>query len=166
MKLKAYIAIQNFNPIALEILKSIFDVYLHKSSKRPTHEELKEIVKDYDVLIIGIKEKLTEEIYKNSKKLKIIGTLSIGVEHINQAFFKDPSIRIINTPCSNVSSVAEHTLSLMLAIQKRLLMTHKATINMLEREDIVLPYELLNKTIGIIGAGKIALRVIKILKCF
>lgn len=148
-------------------LEGIFDEVVFQEGERPGKEELKSIAKKYEVAIIGTKESMDEEVAEAVEILKTIGTLSAGLDHINVEEFEGQGVDVFNVSQSNSVSVAEHTLSLTLASQKRLLESQKSVLEGKYREGIKeRPTELRNKTVGIIGAGSIAKEVIDRLRCF
>ncbi len=165
---KIYIALSDYSEEALKILKRVFtNIQIRGAGERPSEDELCELVKEYEILIIGAKEKMTQKVYTNIQKLKILGTLSIGLDHIDKRFLVDNNIRVINCPDSNIISVAEHTFALILALCKKLFKSHQLTVSYIGRKGLDgLPFDLNNKTIGILGAGRIGSKVIHIAKAF
>jgi len=168
MEWNTYISITDYSPKALESLKEISkELTVRSSSERPSIEELSELVKKYNILIIGAKEQMNSEVYSNATELKILGTLSIGLDHISNEFFDDGAINVINCPYSNVVSVAEHTFSLTLALYKRLFEAHEASCSLKGRKGMSdLPSDIYGKCLGIVGAGKIGSKVIEIARVF
>lgn len=122
----------------------------------PSNKELKKIINENDILIIGIKIHITKEIILNINKPKIIATFSIGLDHIDEEVIKNPFIKIIHLKNANTISVAEHIFTLILALNKRIL----------ENNINIIPEDINNKTLGLIGAGNITKEVIKIAKAF
>jgi phosphoglycerate dehydrogenase-like enzyme len=163
-----YVSLSDFSEEALNILNRVCsDITVRKAGDRPTEDELCELVKKYDILIIGAKEKMTQRVHSNSQKLKILGTLSIGLDHIDNSFVEDSNIKIINCPNSNVVSVAEYTFALILALYKKLFKAHQSTISLVGRKGLEgLPFDLNGKVLGILGAGRIGTKVIQIAKAF
>lgn len=150
-----------------EFIKSLQDISniicFHPSKKRPKNEELCDIVRDYDIVICGINEKMDSQVAKCAKRLKIIASLSVGLDHIKVEQFKRVGVEIINIPHSNAISVAEHTWAMILALSKRLFESDKAVRRGQGRSGITdRPIELYGKALGIIGAGQIAYHVAKI----
>lgn len=166
--LKMYIAISDYDPNALKIYENNdLDITLRQPGERPDENELIDIVKKYDIVIIGAKEKMTGKVYENASRLRTIGTLSIGIDHISQEFLNDDKIKIINCPNSNVSSTAEHTFALILALSKKLIPAHKATCALTGRTGMGgFPNDLYGKTLGVIGCGRIGSYVINLAKAF
>lgn len=142
-------------------------ITIHPKTERPTKEELCEIVKNYDIIIRGVFEKLDKDVAHNVRRLKIIGTLSVGLDHIDINAFKTKGVEIVNVPHSNAISVAEHTWALLLALVKRLIEGDIAVRKGRGRKGIPdRPIELYQKTLGIIGAGPIAYYVAKFARAF
>lgn len=166
---KAYCAIENFQEEAKNILENHqIQLVMNTKKDRPNGEELINLLKEYDILIIGIASKLTSDMLQYIDRPKIIATLSIGVDHIDDVFFKSPLVKIINIQSANTVSVAEHIFSLILALNKRLVEANQLVIekrghknNLYER-----PEDISNKMLGLIGAGGITQEVIKIANAF
>ena len=120
--LRAYSVFKDLDKKACEILTNAgIELELSTSEERPNKEELLKLLNDYDILIIGVKERLTEDMLKAINNKKIIATLSIGVDHIDNSFFESNLIKVINCQTSNVISVAEHIFSLILSLKKRII---------------------------------------------
>lgn len=166
--LNAYSVFKDLDKKACEILRnSGIKLDISNSAERPNKEELLGLLNDYDILIIGVREKLTEDMLKGISKKKIIATLSIGVDHIDKCFFESDLIRIINCQTSNVISVAEHIFALILGLKKRIIEANEISIKGGTKRDLsARSNDISNSTIGIIGAGKISREVIKIAKVF
>lgn len=167
--MKCYCSLSDFNKGGLDLLKNNgIDITINNTKDRPTGNQLVKLIKEYDIIIVGIASKFTPDMLKYVTKPLIIATLSVGVDHIDKTFFESDLVKIINIKTSNSISVAEHIFSLILALNKRICesnllvergLGHKSNLN--ERpEDISL------KTLGLIGAGNISKEVIKIAKAF
>ncbi len=165
---KAYIVLSDYSTDASSRLKDIpMDVEIRSSIDRPNEDELCDLVNKYDVLIIGAREKMTPRVYKCANRLKVLGTLSIGMDHIHEAFQNDDGIRIINCPNSNVISVVEHTYACILALYKKLFVAHQATLSLAGRKGMGgMPLDICNKTLGVLGAGRIGSKVMMIAQAF
>ena len=166
--LKAYSIFKDLDKKACEILINAgIQLHISTSKERPNKEELSKLLDDYDILIIGVREKLTEDMLKEINNKKIIATLSIGVDHIDKSFFESDLIKIINCQSSNVISVAEHIFALILSLKKRIIEANDIAIKGGTKRDLsARSNDISNSSIGIIGAGKISKEVIKIAKVF
>lgn len=166
--LKAYSVFKDFDKKACEILTNGgIQLELSACEERPSKEELLKLLQNYDILIIGVKEKMTKDMLCEVDKKKIIATLSIGVDHIDKSFFESNLTKIINCQTSNVISVAEHIFSLILSLKKRIIEANEIAMRGGTKKDLsTRSNDISNSTVGIIGAGKIAREVIKIAKVF
>lgn len=166
--LKGYCVISDYSEEAIKMFTNYGIVLsIAVGKERPDEDELKRLVQEYDLLIIGAKEKMTSAVYKCASRLKILGTLSIGMDHIAKEFIDSSKIKIFNCPKSNVISVAEHAFALILSLQKKIVESNNATIQGKGRAGINgLPHDLFGKKIGIIGAGKIATEMVNLAKAF
>lgn len=166
--LRAYSVFKDLDKKACEILTNTgIKLELSTYEERPNKEQLLKLLYDYDILIIGVKERLTEDMLKEINNKKIIATLSIGVDHIDNSFFESNLIKVINCQTSNVISVAEHIFSLILSSKKRIIEANDIAMNGGTKKDLSMrSNDISNSTIGIIGAGKISQEVIKIANVF
>lgn len=168
MSYSAYSVLNDYGRDAVSILESAgVNVTLSSSTTRPNEEELISLVQQYDILIIGAREKMTRRVYDACTKTKIVGTLSVGVDHICADFLDSDRVTVFNCPNSNTISVAEHTLALILALKKRILEGYNSSVNGRGREGVSKkPRDLYNTTIGVIGAGRIGTAVIRLANAF
>ena len=162
--LKAYSIFKDLDKNACEILRNNgIQLELSDCEERPNKEEIIRLLNDYDILIIGVREKLTEDMLKMINNKKIIATLSIGIDHIDNSFFESDLIKVINCKTSNVISVAEHIFALILGLKKRIVEANEISIKGGTKRDLsARSNDISNSSIGIIGAGKISREVIKI----
>ena len=166
--LKAYSIFKDLDQKACEIITNAgIQLELSQKEERPNKEDLVELLKNYDILIIGVKEKFTQDMLKEVNCKKVIATLSIGLDHIDKSFFESEYIKVINCPTANVISVAEHIFSLILSLKKRIIEANDISIKGGTKKDLSRrSQDISGSTIGMIGAGKIAKEVIKIAKVF
>ena len=135
--LKGYCVISDYSQEAIKMLEGTgIDLKVTVSDKRPDEDELKKLVQEYDILIIGAKEKMTSAVYNCVTRLKILGTLSIGMDHIAKEFLDSRKIKVFNCPKSNVISVAEHTFGLILALQKKVAEGNNAVKQRRDRKEV------------------------------
>lgn len=166
--LKAYSIFKDLDKNACNIIRNAqVKLELSNSVERPNKQELLRLLNEYDILIIGVKEKLTEDMLAKIDKKKVIATLSIGIDHIDRSFFESDLIKIINCQTSNVISVAEHIFTLILGLKKKIIEANDIAMRGGNKTDLSSrSNDITNSSIGIIGAGKISREVIKIAKIF
>ena len=104
-----------------------------------------------------------------AKNLKLIGINRVGVENINLSAAKIRKIKAINTYGRNAQAVAEFSVGMLLAELRDIARSHLE----MKKQNWIIDYpgtsrrfEISNKTIGIIGAGKVGRRTAEILQGF
>ena len=120
-----------------------------------TPEELKSIIKDYDGLVIRSATKATAEIIAAADKLKVIGRAGIGLDNVDIPAASQRGIVVMNTPEGNTITTAEHTISLLLAMTRKIPQATASLKAQKWEKKKFQGIELFNKTLGVIGLGKI-----------
>ena len=142
----------------IEQLKKIFNVEVHD---KISHEELLEIIPKFDALIVRSASKVTADILERAKNLKIIGRAGVGVDNIDVPAAPERGIIVINSPDGNTIAATEHTFAMMLAVSRNIPQASESMhAGKWDRKKFV-GVELRNKTLGIIGLGKIGAGVAK-----
>jgi D-3-phosphoglycerate dehydrogenase len=119
---------------------------------------------DCDAILIR-SAKITKNIINSIPNLKVVAKHGIGVDNIDVKAATEKGVMVVNAPESNINSVAEHALAMILALSKNLVIMDKKTRNdeFASRNKIIC-MELKGKTIGLVGLGKIAKLLAKKLK--
>ncbi len=168
--MNAYVALGSFaaNKNAMNLLAKVAnEIVVRKEVERPNKEELLGLVTDFDILIIGVKEKMDYDIFKACTRLKYLCTLSIGTDHINNAFFETDSINVVACTDANVITVAEFVFAYVVSDTKSFAECNAAFLNRTGRDGISqMPSEMSSKIIGVIGAGNIAYKFFEITQTF
>src|SRR4030066_1579239 len=136
----------------LEILEKAKGLkYDLKSGLSP--EELKNIIPEYDGIIIRSETKLKGDIIEAGKCLKVIGRAGIGLDNVDLPAATKKGIVVMNTPQENAIAAAEHTIAMILSISRKV---PQATASMRAgkwEKKKFMGGELYNKTLGLIGIG-------------
>lgn len=136
----------------IELLKEKFDVDV-KTDLSP--EQLVAEIGAYDALIVRSATRATREVIEAGKNLKIIGRAGVGIDNVDVDAATERGIIVCNAPTSNIVSAAEQTMALMLAMARK---TPQANASMKagrwERSKFT-GSELYEKTLAIIGLGRI-----------
>ncbi|MBM4284802.1 MAG: phosphoglycerate dehydrogenase [Deltaproteobacteria bacterium] len=118
-------------------------------------EELKEAIKDADALIIRSATKVTPELIASAPRLKVVGRAGTGLDNVDIPAASKRGIVVMNTPGGNTITTAEHALSLMMALARNVPQAaHSMREGKWEKKKFQ-GTELFNKTLGIIGLGRI-----------
>ena len=121
---------------------------------------------DAEIVSPFIYSKLTAERLAKLPKLKMIATRSTGFDHIDMAECARRGITVCNVPFYGENTVAEHTFALILALSRKV---HEAFVRVRAGNfslDGLRGFDLKDKTIGVVGAGRIGLHVIRIARGF
>ena len=110
--LKAYCTSNRFNDEAKQIIKNAgVELTINDSREGIGKDELISALEKYDILIISIFSKLTADMIKYVKTPKIIATLSVGLDHIDESFLKSPLITVINAKTANTLFISQPALT-------------------------------------------------------
>lgn len=124
-----------------------------------------EVGEDAEALSVFIYTKVDKVFVEAHPKLKLVATRSTGFDHIDLIECKHRDIAVCHVPNYGENTVAEHTFALILALSRRLLESlepRRGTFSFQKLRG----FDLKGKTLGIIGAGRIGLHVIRIARSF
>lgn len=158
--MKKILVADPLNPEAFEKLKSIpdFDVTLKTGMDE---EELIKTIPGFHATVVRSATKVTKKAINAASNLELIVRAGIGLDNIDVAAAQEKGIQVANTPAATSISVAEHTFGLMLAAVRN---HGQANLSMKQHkwEKKALPgTELYQKTLGVIGIGRIGQEVAK-----
>lgn len=123
--------------------------------------ELKKAIKDYDALIVRSGTKVTSDIIASANKLKIIGRAGVGLDNVDVNAASKKGIIVMNAPAGNTISTAEHTMSMILALSRNIPQSYASMREGKWDRKKFMGTEIYNKTLGIIGLGRIGAEVAK-----
>ena len=148
----------------IRILKDAgFDVDINPNI---SYEELKGKVRNYDVLVVRSRTKVTREIIEAGEKLKVVGRAGAGIDNIDVEAAKEKGVKVLNTPEAPAIAVAELTIGLLLSLARQI---PRADSSMKEgrwAKKEFKGWQLNGKTFGIIGLGHIGEKVARLAKAF
>lgn len=119
-----------------------------------------------EVLSVFIHSQVTRERIEVMPNLRLIATRSTGFDHIDLQACNERGITVANVPHYGENTVAEHTFGLILTLSRKI---HKAYLRTVAGDFSLQGlegFDLRGKTLGVVGAGSIGLRVIRIAKGF
>ncbi len=126
---------------------------------------LREIIQ-YDGLLVRSNTKVTAEVIEAGKNLRVIGRAGTGVDNVNLEAATNQGIVVMNTPGGNSVSVAELALGLMLSMARAVPQASASTRDGKWDKKSFTGVELKDKTLGVVGFGKIGMEVAKRAKAF
>ncbi len=129
-----------------------FDVEVNTSL---TPEEFRQIIKEYDALVIRSGTKVTREVIEAADNLKVIARAGIGLDNVDIEAASKRGIVVMNTPEGNVITTAEHTLAMMLSLTRSIPQAVNSLKSGKWEKKRFRGRELFNKVLGVIGIGRI-----------
>jgi D-3-phosphoglycerate dehydrogenase / 2-oxoglutarate reductase len=144
----------------LKVLQDVKEFQVDvKTDLKP--EQLKEIVKEYDALIVRSATKVTKEIIEAASKLKVVGRAGVGLDNVDLAAATQKGIIVMNTPAGNTMSTAEHTFSMLMSLSRNIPQANASTRKGEWKRGKFMGVELYGKTLGVVGLGRIGTEVAK-----
>jgi D-3-phosphoglycerate dehydrogenase len=149
------------NPEALEKLKAVAGLEITVKTGM-NQEELIDFIPPFHIAVIRGATKMTKNVIQAASSLELIVRAGIGLDNVDRDAAEEKGIQVNNTPAATTTSVAEHTLGLMLAAVRN---HGRANLSMKAHQwdkKVLGGTELFQKTLGIIGSGRIGLEVARL----
>lgn len=150
-----------------EMLKELGDVNVIETNMNI----LIDSIRDIDILLIGLELNINKNVLDSANKLKIIGTPTTGLDHIDLNIAKEKGISIISLKgdykfTDKIHASYEHTIALILTLIRKIPSAFDSVKNYSWERKKFVGHELKNKTLGILGYGRIGKKVAKICSQF
>jgi D-3-phosphoglycerate dehydrogenase len=123
--------------------------------------ELEERIGDYDGLLIRSATKLTADLIAKADRLRAVGRAGVGVDNVDVDAATKRGIVVANAPQSNVVTAAEHTMALLLALARNVPQAHASLTSGKWERSKFSGVEVYEKTLGVLGFGRIGQLVAK-----
>ncbi|MEG8945670.1 2-hydroxyacid dehydrogenase [Rosettibacter firmus] len=169
MKQKIFITQKLPGNIESYLQKNGFITETFDKERLITKKELIERARDVDALICLLSNRIDKEVIDNLNKCKIIANYAVGYNNIDVDYAKSKNIIVTNTPDVLTDATADIAVALILACARRL---HEGNKLMRQKKfkgwkpDLLLGYDIKDKVVGIIGAGRIGTEVAIRMKAF
>ncbi len=128
--------------------------------------ELEGVIQNYDALIVRNQTRVNSSLLSKAKALLVIGRAGAGYDNIDVPAASQAGIVVAYNPEENAVSVAEHVFALLLALARKIPDADRSTKSGGWERKKFHGFELLGKTLGILGLGKIGFRVALRAKAF
>ena len=152
---------EKVSPDGLALLTPHFDVD-NRVGLSP--EELISIIPGYHGLIVRSETKVTPEVLQAGKKLRVVARAGVGVDNINVPAATSQGIIVVNSPAGNIVAAAEHTIALLLATARNIGRADASVKDGRWERSKLVGIEVGRKTLGIIGLGKVGMKVARMAK--
>ncbi|MHC4197222.1 MAG: phosphoglycerate dehydrogenase [Planctomycetota bacterium] len=123
--------------------------------------ELKKEIKGYDGVIVRSRAKLTSDVLVSATKLRAVCRAGVGIDNVDLESATKKGIVVMNTPEGNTISTAEHTIGLIFALARKLSQAHHSLKKGEWERKKFMGVQVLGKTLGVIGMGRIGREVVK-----
>ena len=148
------------NKKATEILeKAGFEV---ENKPGISADQLIDICKDADAMIVRSGIKITPEVIDAASKLKLVVRAGVGYDNIDAKHEEQKGVIVENTPFGNTNAAAEHTLTLLMMLAKHVIHAHHELKSGVWDRKKYKSIELKDKTLGIIGLGNIGKKIARV----
>ena len=151
--------------------ESILSSLGHLKQGNLNRTSLIEIISEYDVLIVRLGNNIDKEIIDAGVNLKAIVTATTGLNHIDVTYANEKNVNVISLKgeyefLKNISATSEHTIGLLLSLLRNIPAASKSVKNGNWNRNLFKGKEISGKRFGILGYGRIGVKVAKYAKAF
>ncbi|MGI8556805.1 MAG: phosphoglycerate dehydrogenase [Solirubrobacteraceae bacterium] len=136
----------------IELLRGQFDV---ECGFDWTPEQLASRIGEFEGILIRSATKLTADLIERGERLEVIGRAGVGVDNVDVDAATKRGIVVANAPQSNVVTAAEHTMAMLLALARNIPQAHASLSSGKWERSKFSGVELYEKTLGVLGFGRI-----------
>lgn len=122
-------------------------------------EQLRAVIGEYAALMVRSETQVTGDILEAGRELKIVGRAGVGVDNIDTEAATRLGIMVVNSPTGNIVAAAEHTLAMLMALARHVPSANSSIKAGKWEKSRFLGVEVRNRTLGIIGLGKVGTEV-------
>lgn len=144
----------NLSKIGVDILKKESGIEVDVKTGM-TKEELIKVIPAYEGLLVRSATKVTADVIQAGTRLKVIGRAGIGIDNVDVEAASKRGIVVMNAPDGNVITTAEHAMALMLSMARNVPRANASVKDKKWSPKDFMGVELYNKTLGIVGLGRI-----------
>ena len=159
------LASDGFSKEGIEILENsgIFEIKVQAKTSR---EELLEIIKDYDALIIRSASRADKELIEKGSNLKLIARAGVGLDNVDINAASERGIIVMNAPGGNTISAAELAFALIMSAARKIPQANESMNKGIWDKKSFAGTELNRKYLGVIGLGRIGRELASRAKAF
>ncbi len=147
------------SPKGIALLRQCPEFQVTVLEKRLTEAELLPLVKDVDAMVVRSETKVNRKVIEAAPKLRVVGRAGVGVDNVDVEAATQRGIVVMNTPSGNTISTAELTFSMLMALARKIPQAHMSMKAGEWNRKAFQGSELYNKTLGILGMGRIGSEV-------
>src|SRR6186713_100500 len=149
------------SPKGIEYFRQQSGLKVTVLDKRLPEAELLPIIGEVDAMVVRSETKITRKVIENAPRLKVVGRAGVGVDNVDVDAATQRGIVVMNTPGGNTISTAELTFSMLMALARKIPQAHASMKAGEWNRKAFQGTELYNKTLGVLGMGRIGSEVAK-----
>jgi D-lactate dehydrogenase len=134
--------------------------------EEPLTEENVALAADADIAVVFIYSCLNAAVLMGCPKLKMVTTRSMGFDHIDLNACATRGITVCRVPAYGEQTVAEHAFALIMSLSRHIFQAYERTEKAVFDYHGLMGFDLMDKTIGVVGGGRIGLNVVRIAHAF
>ncbi|MGN6386788.1 MAG: phosphoglycerate dehydrogenase [Verrucomicrobiota bacterium] len=147
------------SPKGIARLQQCPELNVQVLEKRLPESELIAIIGDVEAMVVRSETKVTRKVIESAPKLRVVGRAGVGVDNVDVEAATERGIVVMNTPGGNTISTAELTFSMLMASARKIPQAHMSMKNGEWNRKAFSGVELYNKTLAILGMGRIGTEV-------
>jgi len=149
------------SPRGIEHFKAQPEFEVVVLDQRLSEDELLPVAADAAALVIRSETKVTEKILSSCPNLRVVGRAGVGIDNVDVDAATANGVVVMNTPSGNTISTAELTFSMLMALARNIPQAHASMKAGEWARKNFKGTEVCNKTLGILGLGRIGAEVAK-----
>ena len=150
------------DPVAESAVAKIRDAGLEVVIRnKDTDGPIEEQIKGFDCIVVRSATKVTKEVIASADSLKLVVRAGVGLDNVDLDAAKEKGVKVLNTPEAPTASVAEMVLALMFSLARRVAVADSTMKAEKWEKKKLSGTELWQKTLGIVGFGRIGYEVAK-----
>ncbi len=147
------------SPKGIDLLKQRSEFKVTVLKERLAEAALLPLVADVHAMVVRSETKVTRKVIEAAHKLKVVGRAGVGVDNVDVEAATQRGIVVMNTPSGNTISTAELSFSMLMALARKIPQAHMSMKAGEWNRKAFQGVELCNKTLGILGMGRIGSEV-------
>jgi D-3-phosphoglycerate dehydrogenase len=154
---------EELSPAGIALLETDFEVRRTDGADRG---RLLSDVADVDAVIVRSASRIDAEVFAAARRLRVVARAGVGLDNVDVEAATKAGVMVVNAPTSNIVTAAEHAIALLLATARNVPQGHAALKRGEWKRSKYTGVELQDKTLGVLGLGRIGVLVAKRLAAF
>ena len=154
---------EELSPAGIAVLETDFEVRHVDGSDKA---KLLPAVADVDALIVRSATKVTSEVFQHAGRLRVVARAGVGLDNVDVEAATKAGVMVVNAPTSNIVTAAELACGLLISVARNIPQANAALKNGEWKRSKYTGVELAEKTLGVVGLGRIGVLVAQRMSAF